>query len=567
MAGGLLQIVAYGVQDMYLTNNPQITFFKVVYRRHTNFSTETFEHTVQNNPNFGSVCSIILPRTGDLITKMYLKIVVPSFTPPNNSRFAWVRRLGHALIKNIDITIGGSKIDRQTGTWLDIWYELARTKNCGYPNILGDVSEMTEYSSNTKPEYTLFIPLKFWFNRHTGLALPLIAIQYHQIELNIEFSKIEDLIITNNGFDNTVLSSLKFLDVSVLSDYVYLDNKERDRFASVGHEYLIEQIQFTDEESVIKPVKREKIHFNFPVKELVWCMRNGNYTTGKRFLCYTHKTDKKYWQKEILRSAKQLLIDSIILLKATQYTLDMNGNTVVVEDGDSPPPDGNWVQFVPMSRGATPENNLSVTNNNTELSVWINTESLKVDGTEYSLVDKIFGSVIVAEDGTTILRNITTTLSVRDVSTPIELMIDTRTEGADSTDIRVNQFTNYGTLIDGTHNPVQYAQLEFNRVNRFDKRKGNFFNYLQPELHHSNTPADGINMYSFCIEPEVHQPTGTANFSRVENIILTVWYKDPTQKDDNHSIDILNLDSRMYLFGLSYNMFRVMNGLSGLSYN
>ena len=135
-------------------------------------------------------------------------------------------------------------------------------------------------------------------------------------------------------------------------------------------------------------------------------------------------------------------------------------------------------------------------------------------------------------------------------------------------DVCVNQFSNYGILIDGNNNPISHAKLEFNRHNRFDKRTGKFFNYVQPELYHSNSPKDGINIYCFCVNPELHQPTGTANFSKIEHIFLTLWIKDSTDiEDDLPNLNIINLANIVYIFAFSYNILRVNNGLTGISYN
>lgn len=166
-----------------------ISDFKVVYRRHTNFSMETIEHTLGGNPDFGRKSTVTVLRNGDLATKMLLKIrlnAVSLALPSSTSRLdvAWVRRLGHALIKNVEVEIGGSRIDKQYGVWLDIWYELTHTtmQERGYRAMIGDVDDLTKETavvSTTEaeilPEYTLYIPLQFWFNRNTGLALPLIA--------------------------------------------------------------------------------------------------------------------------------------------------------------------------------------------------------------------------------------------------------------------------------------------------------------------------------------------------------------------------------------------------------
>lgn len=187
MGGGLMQLVAYGAQDVYLTGNPNITFFKVVYRRHTNFSTEVIEHSFTGN--FGQRSSVTISRNGDLITKMYLKVTLPQVVARSaadtNTKFAWSRRVGYALLKNVELEIGGSKIDKQYGNWMNIWYELSSTKehDSSHAQMVGDTPEVTQlesYNSSDsvkiiKREQTLFVPLYFWFNRNNGLALPLIA--------------------------------------------------------------------------------------------------------------------------------------------------------------------------------------------------------------------------------------------------------------------------------------------------------------------------------------------------------------------------------------------------------
>lgn len=192
MGGGLMQLVAYGAQDVYLTGNPQITFFKVVYRRHTNFSMETVEHTLNGNPDFGRQSHVTILRNGDLATRIYLKIRLNSVrldlsnsTSDERLSVAWVRRLGHSLLRHVEVEIGGSRIDKQYGTWLDIWYELTHEDNQdrGYREMIGDVDELTRLhpvsatSTEVIPEYTLYVPMQFWFNRNTGLALPLIALK------------------------------------------------------------------------------------------------------------------------------------------------------------------------------------------------------------------------------------------------------------------------------------------------------------------------------------------------------------------------------------------------------
>ena len=556
MGGGLLQIVAYGFQDIYLTNNPQITFFKTVYRRHTNFSIEAHEKTFNDNPNFGQFGKVKLYRLGDLATKMFLRIKIDSVETEKGVKFAWIRRLGHAMIRRVEIEIGGIIIDRHYGTWLDIWYELARSgkHDLGYAKMIGDVNELTSYNDNCKPEYVLYIPLQFWFNRHYGLALPLIAIQYHEIFIRVEFEKKEKLIVRSKQFNN--LDCIKILEVGLVTDYIYLDIEERKRFATIGHEYLIEQVQTDDDISVIEQVKRLTLTFNHSTKEIIWVLRNGNYIVGKNFLCYTNKDD---WCQEISECSRKILKQSMVLIKG-------------------PPPDcGKWEEFPPGANNIFSSNcNYEVTNKSKHHSLWINLNSLCINN--YSITEKISATIVVKQNNKIVIKKLATTLNEKDISIPVEDMNDTRFGVCD--DVYVYQFSNYGLYITGRGNPLTFAMLEYNDYNRVDKKNGKFFGVLQPYLHHSNTPKDGINLYSFALEPEKHQPTGVSNLSKIENIILTLWFNknkcenqyehentNPNLNQCNNFFDPNNINNRLFIFAFSYNIFRVISGLTGLSYN
>ena len=281
-----MQLVAYGAQDVYLTGNPQITFFKVVYRRHTNFAIEVIEHTLVGEPDFGRRVTAQLGRNADLISKAFLRVVLSS-VDPGGSRFAWVRRIGHAFINNIEVEIGGTIMDRQYGVWLDIWFELARhgDHELGYARMVGDVPELTTFNTEVKPEYVLYIPFQFWFNRYVGLAIPMIALQYHRVNINILFNEIDNLVIRDASFDP---SGITLNDATLIIDYVYLDSDERRRFAQVGHEYLIEQIQFNGLEQVLDPISRYVLDYNHPTKEIIWAIRRGEFNSNSSFIHYTH---------------------------------------------------------------------------------------------------------------------------------------------------------------------------------------------------------------------------------------------------------------------------------------
>jgi len=279
MGGGLLQLVAYGAQDVYLTGNPQITFFKVVYRRHTNFSMEAIEQTFNGAADFGRRVTCQISRNGDLIHRMYLQATLPALT----SGKQWVDYVGLALVKNIEIEIGGQRIDKQYGDWMYIWNELtlAAGKRTGYNTMVGSSLAYGGTPASTTAE-TLYIPLEFWFCRNPGLALPLIALQYHEVKVNLEFRSLAELGYYGVSGAFTGLASGSISTASLWVDYVFLDTDERRRFAQLSHEYLIEQLQFTGDESVSSgaTASKVKLNFNHPVKELVWVMQRDVAVTS-----------------------------------------------------------------------------------------------------------------------------------------------------------------------------------------------------------------------------------------------------------------------------------------------
>lgn len=563
MAGGILQLFVYGAEDIYLTGSPQITFFKTVFRRHTSFSIETIKRDILDNPTFGRKTSVLIHRLGDLMTNIVLKLTISGVTPDPDSKFAWVRRLGHAIIRHISIKIGGQTIDKQPGTWLDVWWQLARQgkHERGYRIMIGDVECLIKYDNSPKPQYEMFIPLKFWFNRFQGLALPLIAIQYHEIYLDIEFTQLNKLIVTSENFAELnagVLGDIRIENAELLIDYVYLDLKERNKFANIDHEYLIEQVQFTGEESTNTKITRLRLLYNYPTKELIWALRNGNYISNKRFLCYTHEDD---WSDEILRCARRLLDSSVSLQPGPVMGEDQYGNPIVITPSQPPVDNGLWEEFAPGTSGRSMNNRIIVTNNSIDMSFWINTSSM-LYGT-YNLTSKIRATIEITSENIINVQAFSTSITERDISIPVRFFDDTRLT---SNDVFVNQFHNYGTLITGNNNSIRFSLLEFNDQERFQKRGSKFFNFLQPEMHHNNTPSDGINVYSFALYPERHQPSGTANLSKIEKTFLTLCVEDPTQEGNLPDLDLLNKENQIYVMGLNYNILKVMNGLVALAY-
>jgi len=258
MGGGLLQLVAYGAQDVYLTGNPQITFFKVVYRRHTNFAIEAIQQTFNGTPGYGNRVTCQISRNGDLIHRMYLSVDMSA-----NTTHDYCKYFGLRLVNFVEIEIGGQKVDKHYSHWMYIWNELSlpKSKKDGYKKMVGAAGGILKD--------ILHVPLEFWFCRNVGLALPLIALQYHEVKVNINFE-------TNENCRGTATAVGALGPASLWVDYIFLDTDERRRFAQLSHEYLIEQLQFTGADNVIGITNtsgtqmKPKLSFNHPCKELVW---------------------------------------------------------------------------------------------------------------------------------------------------------------------------------------------------------------------------------------------------------------------------------------------------------
>jgi len=457
-----MQLVAYGAQDVYLTGNPQVTFFKIVYRRHTNFAMESIENPFNGAPNFGKKVTCTIQRNGDLIYRMYLQATLPQVslqtTDGSGAQFRWLNWVGHNLVSSVELEIGGQRIDKQYGDWLQIWNELTQEpgKQAGYAKMVGNVPELvnvlvqggencdascTTGSPNTSeevtscaPEYTLYIPLQFWFNRNPGLALPLIALQYHEVRINLEFEDLRNLIweytpqLTNNHTIRDRVASTGLVAASLYVDYIYLDTDERRKFAQVAHEYLIECLQFTGGESITSASNKIKLNFNHPCKELIWIVQRDSFVSCD---------------------------DTVI---------------------------NPW-------KGQQPFN----------YSDWW----------DRSIFDSGYSV--------------------------------TRVEGM------------------AGKNPVVTALIQLNGHDRFSVREGAYFNLVQPFQHHTNCPASGINVYSFALKPEDHQPSGTCNLSRIDNTTLLLTVSNNTIGGNN--------SATVRVYATNYNVLRIMSGMGGLAYS
>ena len=282
MPSGVIDFVAYGSLDTHLTSNPQITYFKTVYRRHCNFAVESIEQTFTQVPQFGKKTSLTLSKNGDLVDKMYALVTFPANT---NSPY-YIYGLGNALFKKIELSIGGFVMDTHYSDWLNIWSELTTTDG----HTVGfDKMVYNYYGQSQSSSFTCYVPFQFWFNRNPGLALPLVALAYQDVQLIFEFETMENL---SNG---QLTSSGNTLNCRIYADYVFLDTEERRIFGQSMHEYLIDQVQYN--EFLVasgSTFYNAKLNFNLPLKELIW-VHTPTSATNYGFFDYscsgTSKTD------------------------------------------------------------------------------------------------------------------------------------------------------------------------------------------------------------------------------------------------------------------------------------
>jgi len=448
-----MQLVAYGAQDIYLTGQPQITFFKSVYRRHTNFATESILQTINGQPNAGSRVSVTVSRNGDLLKNLWIQYNPQNFVSASTGAFVVPSDFGHALLDYLELEIGGQLIDRQYGRWLTIWRDLTEVNPVGCQGQLGANGAEPPINSSSgtqnvdtyagpgfstkyqRMSYThqgalsepvtnlagapteAYIPMRFWFCRNPGLAVPLIALQYHEVKFNINFQQAAQVFVVADSTVPTQLQLPGYQNMSVYADYVYLDTTERRQFAQNAHEYLIDQLQWQNDQSGNSSIR---LNFNHPVKELIW--------TG-----------------------------------APNY---------FVNSGSNP-------------------------------------------GNEY--YDNVQGP-----------------------ATPSPIV-----QGDDS--------QNSAALVQ------TQCKITLNGTDRFTYRNLKYFTRNQIWDCHTGFGAtgiaDSIAVYSFALRPEEHQPSGTCNFSRIDNAQLQFLYGGG---ETTKSLDI---------YAVNYNVLRIMSGMGGLAYS
>jgi Large eukaryotic DNA virus major capsid protein/Major capsid protein N-terminus len=334
--GGLLQLVAQGKQDVFLTGNPQITWFKLVYRRYTNFAVESQAMFFDGFPDFGKRITCTVPRRGDLLGPLFLEITLPEARLTDDSLAAYVNSVGHALIEEISIEIGEQEIDKQTGEWMEIWSELSvpAGQRQGFNAMIGRVdgylpppatSPPVTATTNSGSAYQygsvkLYIPLQFWFCKNPGLYLPLLAMQYTTIRIHLKLRSLDQLVYKGQPFNTQGLcptptglqpKKASIQDLRLYGDFIHLDSEERRRFVANSHEYLIEQIQYTSKISVPASIFTATVplEFNHPIRELLWVIQRDAMESYNEWFNFSSTSIQEQGARQDILQEANLLLD------------------------------------------------------------------------------------------------------------------------------------------------------------------------------------------------------------------------------------------------------------------
>jgi hypothetical protein len=554
-----MQLVSYGAQDIYISGNPQITFWKVLYKRHTNFAMEAIEVTFNGQADFGRRVTAVISRNADLMYRTYIQVTLPQVSlTVGGDRFRWLNYVGHRLIKQVEIEIGGSRIDRQYGDWMQIWTQLTQPvgTQVSFDEMVGNsadlvllkssggialdatcaASELTNscMSRAGTPMKTLYIPLQFWYCRNPGLAIPLIALQYHEVRINVEFEQNYNCCYgdniaaaTANGYLNqagtiqslgngvNAISQLQLVAASLYVDYVYLDTEERRRFAQQSHEYLIDQVQFTGDETVTASSNKIQMNFNHPVKELIWVVQRDSFVD-----CNSPPTP---WISE---AAGQQPFNYSDDWSTEGIVTNVLGNGALATNGNGSIP---YSQVGAGAGAGSPTFTGSISTPGGFGGGGLGFAS----GAGLSTGSGIYTNQSDFADDDRIFEGTTNYLLAK-----VILASGVKCEGK---------------------NPVEVAKIQLNGQDRFSEREGPYFDRVQPYQHHTRTPSVGINVYSFALKPEEHQPSGTCNFSRIDKATLNLTLSVNTVKNQN--------TAKVRIYAVNYNVLRVMSGMGGLAYS
>ena len=459
MGGALLALVATGIQNRPLNSDPERTFWKSVMKRYSHFAEEPMDNAFSGSVNFGkSSCSSVINRNGDLVNKLYLRCRVSLSRTSSSGQMAFVKRLGTAMIKEVKASIGGQVIEKLTGQWMDVNYELSRNQltEDSLDIMLGDTEDLTVLSEHDR-EATLYIPLPFWFTQSSGSACPLISLQYHELRIDCSFEDSQKLVVCTA--DCGVRAEIS--DAQLVTGYVFLDSVERKMMATSSHEYVIKQTQAPGADTLSERTKKYRLTFNHPTSYLVWCARLGKYNTSQRYLAY-HPEDMQFVKK---RTAEMLYL----------LALDVTENAGVFSVTSS---DETGHGYVLKAQSSSMLQRVVDQLKHSVVLVTKADGTFGSDNTELpgNFLDQPFSFVEFVDSSweKVIMREL--------ISTPADqLGLDTSHPFWASLSqhfVSVNMPNNFGVYFDRSENPTEEATIQLNGQDRMAVREGMYFNHV-----------------------------------------------------------------------------------------
>ena len=476
---GLLELVAHGIQDIYLIGNPQITFFKTVYKRHTNFSMESYQLSYDATPNWGKKTTFSITHYADLMHTMIVEADLPELHSKTTSdplwggaasdfdvgrgEISWVNNTGHALVSYYDITIGKQLIDRQYSEWMEIWTQLSQSesKKRGLDLMLNRNDNLIV---NAGP-LTTYIPLQFWFCRNIGLALPLVALQYHEVQLEINFRTFDQMYTfgSNNYYTATSNGSNILQVYKTFANTPDLDDSSKAKIVVFrdGSQYFIN-----------------------PILTI-----GGGGQTGQ------------------IGSPYLLKMVTTIPVGYTNATIYIKPNGVI---------------------------DTSYNTNITEVRLYVDYIYLDtIEQREFAsakhryLIEQLqySGAQSITENALTNRLRLNFNLPVKELFWVNQL-----------DDVFItNDLFNFSNTVDPVvpqNNIIASAIIYINGIERFSVRDGNYFRLIQPYQKHTRSPNGFIYIYSFSVKPEEHQPSGCSNFSKIDTkeLFLNIQPNTRTQQ-------------------------------------
>jgi hypothetical protein len=498
MTGAIIQLVAKGIQDIFITENPQITYFKIIYRRHTNFSSEEIPQFFTHKPNFGKKVSCKLSASGDLIGKTYLVITLPTIKPfylddgtiDPYLKFAWVRKIGFSLIKTIDIEFNGEIIDKHYGEWLNIATELfTRKLDKGIDKMIGNIEKLYTFTQ-TKDKYTLYIPLHFWFCKHSSLSIPISCLHHCDVKINLELNEFESCYLLNP------------------TNYIEIDD---DLVTFTENDYITQTVdnqvavgQFSSYDPLTKRLYYRRISKNkfiSPTSDLSLSQQK-NYIISSGYKYVYPKIDvnsKLYYCKkldDVNIKECYLLVNYIYLDSDERNRIIQNKHDYLIEQ-------------------------LQIFNTQTISSSNFIAKADSVNPSRY------FVWVVQQQYLTEKYNN----------------------DFFNYTDSYIyNNNTQMGKSLVNTENII------FNGHDRISEQTYKYFNYMQILKHFKQSVTEGYNVYSFCISPDLFNPSGASNMTNIPKCQIKMSLSNIIN-DNNNAL--------FRGYSVSQNIFRISDGICG----